>query len=194
MYEIDDLDGAMLHPRWLMLPVMLLNPFEISRTEFAWPNWQNNMLIKCVQLSMPLLNLSLSYFITILLKISFGKMPIIWAKSDNFTMGLRIFCGAKQNYRFWRKPAPFFIFSKNYFGRMWKNMKYEVQMWRCAPAAMCRSRMTWHVRECGNMRCYYCYELWVMSYELWVMSDELWVMSYGLWLGLEVEGFRGWGV
>ena len=119
MYEIDDLDGAMLHPRWLMLPVMLLNPLEISRTEFAWPNWQNNMLIKCVQLSMPLLNLSLSYFFTILLKISLGKMPIICAKSDNFTMGLRIFCGAKQNYRFWRKPAPFFILSKNYFGRMW---------------------------------------------------------------------------
>ena len=125
MYEIDDLDGAMLHPRWLMLPVMLLNPLEISRTEFAWPNWQNNMLIKCVQLSMPLLNLSLSYFFTILLKISLGKMPIICAKSDNFTMGLRIFCGAKQNYRFWRKPAPFFILSKNYFGRMWPEIKHS---------------------------------------------------------------------
>src|SRR6056297_2582987 len=72
---------------------MLLSPFEISRTEFAWPSWQNIMLIRWVQLSMPLECLLPLYSLTILLKRSFGMSLVICEKSDKFTIVGVGFCG-----------------------------------------------------------------------------------------------------
>src|SRR5690606_9444902 len=53
-----DLLGALEIPMWLMLPVVLRKPLEISRTESADERWQKSILTKCVQLLIPLWCLS----------------------------------------------------------------------------------------------------------------------------------------
>ena len=119
-----DLAGACSHPRCLMFPVMLRKPFDMSLTEFACPKWQNSILTKCVQLSMPLLYLSVPCLFTIELNNSLGIMLVICEKSDNFTIGIG-FCRYCKITPFRGSSNPYFFFIKIYFGRMWPESKFS---------------------------------------------------------------------
>lgn len=113
-----DLDEACVQPRWTMLPVMLLKPFEISRTELSCPRWQNTMLMRCVQLSIPLLYLSPLYFFTISENICRGIRLVIWEKSVNFTMGVGLLVNVKLSLN-GDISNSHFLTTIFYFGRMW---------------------------------------------------------------------------
>lgn len=102
---------------------MLLKPLEISRQEFACPKWQNNMLIKWVQLSIPLLYLSVPYLVTISENIDLGMILVICEKSDNFTIGGLVCCSDSKITSSWGISKPLLFFTQNLF---WTDVNYFV--------------------------------------------------------------------
>jgi hypothetical protein len=60
MYDKDDRLGDLpCIPKWFKFPDADNSPFVISLMDCAFDKWQNSIVVKCVQLFIPLLCLSL---------------------------------------------------------------------------------------------------------------------------------------